>query len=197
MKKSNPILKALFSSETRIKVLSHFFLHPGEDFYLRQLEKLLLKPVGQLSRELLNLERVQLLIPSIKGNQKRYSINRDFPLYNELREIFVKTTSIGDIIRKSLSKLKKVELVFIYGSFAKGEEYNRSDIDIMIVGDVHDKEINRVISNAEKKLNRMINYSLYERNEVKARLKKKDNFILTVFSEPRIVLLGNKNDELF
>ncbi|GAH79370.1 unnamed protein product, partial [marine sediment metagenome] len=131
MNKSNPILKALFSSETRIKVLSHFFLHPGEGFYLRQLEKLLGKPVGQLSRELLNLEKVQLLIPSIAGNQKRYSINRDFPLYNELRKIFLKTIGIGDIIRKSLSKLKKVELVFIYGSFAKGEEYNRSDIDIM------------------------------------------------------------------
>jgi len=197
MAKSSPILKSLFSSDTRIKVLSHFFLHPGESYYLRQLEKLLKIPGGQLRRELLNLEDIQLLISSKEGNQKRYSINKDFSLYDELKNIFLKTTSAGDIIRESLSRLKGIELAFIYGSFAKGGEHPGSDIDIMIVGRVSDKEISRIISNVEKRLKRMVNYSLYERKEVKARLKKKDNFIFTVFNEPHIILIGSKNDELF
>ncbi len=197
MAKSSPILKSLFSSDTRIKVLSHFFLHPGESYYLRQLEKLLKIPGGQLRRELLNLEDIQLLISFKEGNQKRYSINKDFSLYDELKNIFLKTTSAGDIIRESLSRLKGIELAFIYGSFAKGGEHPGSDIDIMIVGRVSDKEISRIISNVEKRLKRMVNYSLYERKEVKTRLRKKDNFILTVFREPHIILLGSKNDELF
>lgn len=197
MVKSNPVLKSLFSSNTRIRVLSHFFLHPGESYYLRQLERLLKIPVGQLGRELLNLEKIQLLTSSMEGNQKRYSINQNFPLYDELKNIFLKTTSVGDIIRESLSKLKGIELAFIYGSFAKGEEHPGSDIDIMIVGSTSDKEISRVISDVENKLKRTVNYSLYERREVKTRLKKKDNFILTIFHEPHIILLGNKNDELF
>jgi len=197
MVKSNPVLKSLFSSNTRIRVLSHFFLHPGESYYLRQLERLLKIPVGQLGRELLNLEKIQLLTSSMEGNQKRYSINQNFPLYDELKNIFLKTTSAGDIIRESLSKLKGIELAFIYGSFAKGEEHPGSDIDIMIVGSTSDKEISRIISDVENKLKRTVNYSLYERKEVKTRLKKKDNFILTVFHEPHIILLGSKNDELF
>ncbi len=197
MAKSSPILKSLFSSDTRIKVLSHFFLHPGESYYLRQLEKLLKIPGGQLRRELLNLEDIQLLISSKEGNQKRYSINKDFSLYDELKNIFLKTTSAGDIIRESLSRLKGIELAFIYGSFAKGGEHPGSDIDIRIVGRVSDKEISRRISNVEKSLKRRVNYSLYERKEVKARLKKKDNFIFTVFNEPHIILIGSKNDELF
>jgi len=197
MTRSNPILKALFSSETRIKVLSHFFLHPGESFYLRQMEKLLGIPVGQLGRELLNLEKIQLLTSCLEGNQKRYSINRNFSLYKELKNIFLKTAGAGDAIRESLSELKGVELAFIYGSFAKGEEHPGSDMDVMIVGDVPDREASRVISRAERRLKRTVNYSLYERKEVNARIKKKDNFILTVFSEPHIILLGNENDELF
>lgn len=197
MTKSNPILKSLFSSDTRIKVLSHFFLHPGESYYLRQLEKLLKIPGGQLRHELLNLEDIKLLISYREGNQKRYSINQDFPFYDELKNIFLKTTSAGDIIREALSKLEGIELVFIYGSFAKGEEHPGSDIDIMIVGSASDKEISRVISDVENKLKRTVNYSLYERKEVKTRLKKRDNFILTVFREPHIILLGSKNDELF
>lgn len=194
---TNPMLKGLFSSETRITVLSHFLLHTGESFYLRQLEKMLMMPVGQLGRELRNLEKIRLLTSRIEGNQKRYSINPDFPLYEELRGIFLKTAGAGDIIRGSLSGFKGVELAFIYGSFAKGEEHPGSDIDVMVVGDVPDKEVSRTISGVEKRLKRTVNYSLYERKEVKARLKKKDNFILTVFSEPHIIILGSGNDELF
>ena len=197
MVKSNPTLKALFTSETRIKVLSHFFLHPEESFYLRQLERLLKKPVGQLSPELSNLERIQLLTSCQEGNQRRYSINKDFALYDELKTIFLKTAGAGDVIRESLSKLEGIELTFIYGSFAKGEEHARSDIDIMIVGEAPDRNVGRAISAAEKKLKRTVNYSLYERKEVKARFKKKDNFVTTVFKEPRITILGPNNDELF
>jgi len=29
----SPTLKTLFSSKLRVKVLQHFFLHPGEEFY--------------------------------------------------------------------------------------------------------------------------------------------------------------------
>ena len=197
MVKSNPTLKALFTSETRIKVLSHFFLHPDESFYLRQLERLLKKPVGQLSPELSNLERIQLLTSCQEGNQRRYSINKDFALYDELKTIFLKTAGAGDVIRESLSKLAGIELAFIYGSFAKGEEHIGSDIDIMIVGEAPDRNVGRAISDAEKKLKRTVNYSLYERKEVKARFKKKDNFVTTVFNEPRITILGPNNDELF
>lgn len=197
MAESNQVLKALFTSESRIALLAYFFLHPEESFYLRQLERLLKKPVGQLSRELLNLEKIGLLVSSQEGNQRRYTVNKDFPLHDELRTVFLKTAGAGDVIRGALSKLEGVELALVYGSFAKGEEHSGSDIDVMIVGTVADKDVGRTISTAERKLKRPVNYSLYEREEVMARLKRKDNFIMTVFGEPHIVLIGSKNDRLF
>ncbi len=75
MGNSNQMLKSLFMSETRISVLAHFSLYPGETFYLRQLEKLLHKPVGQLRHELINLEKIQLLHSFRDGNLKKYSVN--------------------------------------------------------------------------------------------------------------------------
>jgi len=190
-------LTSLFTSNTRIKVLSHFFLYPGVSFYVRQLEKMLKIPVGQLGRELLNLEKINLFVSSQEGNQKRYTLNQEFPFYEELKNIFLKTTGAGDVIRESLSELKGIELAFLYGSFAKGEAHPGSDLDMMIIGDASDREISKRISKVEKKLKRLVNYSLYEREEVKSRLNRKDNFILTVFSEPHIILLGNNHDELF
>jgi len=197
MRANDPILKGLFSSETRVLILSHFFFHPGENFYLRQLEKLLNKPVGQIGPELKNLEKIHLLSSARAGNQKRYSLDKEFALYDELRSIFIKTLGANLIIREFISKLPGLELAFIYGSFAEDKENPESDIDLMIVGNANDKKIDPEISRAEKELKRPINYSLYERKEIKDRLRKKDNFILTVFHGPRLIIFGNQNDELF
>ena len=197
MIKTNLVLKTLFSSDTRVKVLAYFFLHPGEKFYPRQLEKLLEIPAGQFGRELIKLEKIQILQSSLEGNRKKYFINWAFLIYDELKTIFLKTTSAGGIIRKSLSELPGVELVFIYGSFAKGDEHRGSDLDIMIVSDVSDREIHNKVSVAENRLKRAINYSIYERKEVKNRLRKKDNIIAATFNEPKIILIGRNDNELF
>jgi len=196
MNKIPPILKGLFTSKVRVKLLEHFLTHSNNSFYLRQLEKLLDEPGSPIGRELLNLEKIGILKSHNIGNQKHYQVNKEIFIYEELRTIFLKTT-IGQIIKKHLSVIEGIELAFIYGSFAKGEEYQQSDIDIMVIGNLTDKEVNKAISRCEEELKRTINYSLYDRKEVKTRLKKKDNFILTVFREPHIIILGSTNDELF
>ena len=100
-------------------------------------------------------------------------------------------------MKKVLSSEKDIELAFIFGSFANGDEQASSDIDVMIVGDISEKGIDLSLSDTEQEINRSINYLLYDRKEVKERLEKKDNFIVTVFTGPRILLIGNNNDRLF
>lgn len=197
MAKVNSAVKVLFSSETRIRLLSYLFLQPEAEFYLRQLEKILNMSVGQLGREILALEKIALLKSTTQGNQKLYCLNKDFPFYDELRGIFIKTTGAGDLLRRYVSRLEGVELVFIYGSFAKGDEHGRSDIDVMIVGGISYRDLSKAISQVENILKREVNYSLYERGEIKSRLRRKDRFLTTVFTEPKIILLGKNDDELF
>ena len=196
MNKVPPILKGLFVSKIRVKILEHFLTHSNDSFYSRQLEKILAEPVGPIGRELLNLEKLGILTFRNIGNQKHYQVNKEMIFFEDLRLIFLKAT-IGEVLKKQLSIMEGVELAFIYGSFAKGEEYKASDIDIMVVGNLADKTINQAISRSEQELRRTINYSLYDLEEVKERLKNRDNFIKTVFSEPHIILIGNRNDELF
>ncbi len=193
----NPILSALFSSETRIRVLAHFYLHPGKSYYIRQLESLLGIPVGQFRMELVNLERIGLLVSHREGNQKRFTLNTEFPFHEELKSIFLKTAGLMDILRDCLSKFRGIELAFVFGSYAKGEEVAGSDVDLMIIGDISEKKMSRAASQLEKKLRREVNYSLYDRNEVKKRLDQDDDFIQTVFTEPHMLIIGRETDELF
>lgn len=197
MKKVNYILKTLFSSEVRIDILSHFFMHPNEKYYIRQLEKILDKPVSNIQQELVRLEKINLLSSSIEGNQKKYILKKEFPLYDELRNIFIKTVGLKDIIKNELKTKKEIELVFIYGSFASGDETPQSDVDLMIIGDISNIKINKAIKKIEKKINRIINYSIYSKEEIEDRMKNNDNFIKTVLGEPIILIIGNKNDRLF
>jgi predicted nucleotidyltransferase len=197
MAKVNAAMKGLFASATRVKVLGYLFLQPGRRCYLRQLEKLLSVSVGQLGREMGMLEQIGLLKSVQEGKQKYYSLDPDFPIYDELRSIFLKTTGAGDMIRQSLAGLGGIELVFIYGSFARGDEHGSSDLDLMIVGNVAFRDLSKAIGRVEKTLRREVHFSVFERKEIRARMRRKDRFVSTVFVEPRIVILGKADDGLF
>lgn len=191
------LLKRLFSSKLRIKVLSHFFLRPGETFHVRRLAEILDEPVGTLSRELLNLEKAGLLLSKKVGNQKHFSLCEDSPIHNELRGIFLKTTAAGDAIRDAVSGIPGVEIVFLYGSFAAGEAGPNSDVDVMVVGKASGRELAAAFSLVERRIGREVNYTAYTREEAAGRIRREGDFVHEVFTGPRILLVGDHDDRLF
>ncbi len=190
-------LKSLFSSNLRIKVLSHFFLHPGESFYVRQLASILKESPGSLARELANLQTAGIMTSRALGNQKHFSLRKDSPIHDDLRNLFLKTTGAGEEIRLSLSKIPGVELAFVYGSFASGQANANSDIDIMIVGEVSDRKLALAVARIERRLKREVNYTVYTRSEAAGRLGREGDFVHEVFTGPKIILAGNDDDRLF
>lgn len=194
---SSSILKSLFSSGLRVKVLSHFFLHPGESFHIRGLASILGEPVGTVARELANLESAGIMESHAVGNQKHYSLRKDSPIHDDLRNLFLKTTGVGEIIRSTLEELPGIELVFMYGSFANGEAGVDSDIDLMVVGNISDKKLAPAVARAERRLGREVNYTVYTRAEAEKRLGREGDFVHEVFTGPRIVLVGRSDDRLF
>ena len=79
MKNENNLLKAFFTSDTRIELLAYVFAHPGESFYHRQLQKIFGKQSSQLHRELIGLEEAGFLVSYKEGHQKWYKSNPEFP----------------------------------------------------------------------------------------------------------------------
>jgi len=71
-------LKSLFSSKLRVKVVDHFFFHPGEAFYVRRLTRELHEPAGTVARELAHLEQAGLLAPRRQSATLRAAGSRSF-----------------------------------------------------------------------------------------------------------------------
>ena len=196
MEKIPITLKCLFSSKLRVKILAHFFSHPGEEFYVRRLSSELEEPVGTVARELAHLQKARILASRRIGNQKHYRQEQDCPILPDLRSIFLKTAGAGAELQNALNKVVGVELAFIYGSYANGEANASSDIDLMIVGGASGRELAPLVARVERRLKREVNYTLYTRSEVEKRLGQKGDFVHEVFSGPRVVLIGNGDDEL-
>ena len=187
------MLVKLFTSKLRVEILALFFSRPEESLYFGEIGKLTGEDRGNISRELRNLEAIGLLVSRKEGYLKYYSLNRDFLLYDELRSMIQKTRGAVGTIKEALSSEKKIDFAFIYGSIASGTETAKSDLDLMVIGDVPLGSLLKRMKGPEKFLGREINPSLYSLKEYKNRMKKNDPFIAHVMNEPRIMIIGDSD----
>ena len=73
----------------------------------------------------------------------------------------------------SLEPLNKLNLeIYLYGSCARGEETEKSGIDLLIMGSIKRNQIINKIENLSKKLNKPINLSIFSQLEWSMMSKK-------------------------
>jgi len=183
----------IFKSKTRQAIFRLYFTNPEKSFYLRQLERELDIPVSMLRKELISLEKTGLFASSRTGNLLYYSLNKEYPLYGELKNIVFKTVGIKGVLSKRLSFLKGIETAFIYGSYAKSEDNVKSDIDLFIIGAVDENKLIEIIKKAEKDFRREINYSIYSKKDFKKKKSREDPFLEDVLENKKIFLIGGKD----
>ena len=72
----------------------YYFTYPETNLYLREIAERIGEDPGNLSKELTRLEKDGLFVSNQRGNQKYYSVNRDYYIYDELRSIIFKKSSV-------------------------------------------------------------------------------------------------------
>lgn len=184
------MLEKLFTSKTRLKLLMLFLLNPETEMYVREIARRTDENTNAIRRELKNLEEIGLLTSARKGNLKYYLVNKNMPIYAELTGIILKTESVGKILTENLMKIGDIKAAFIYGSFAGGSAGGKSDIDLFIIGHVHENELIRCIEKLETQLSREINYVLFTHDELAERIRNKEPFIQNVLREKKVMLIG-------
>jgi predicted nucleotidyltransferase len=188
------MLKRLFSSKVRIELLSEFFLNPERELYVREIARITGEDYKNVSIELQNLEEIVLLCSRKEGNLKYFGLNKEFLIYGELKLIFLKVRGAIGVFKDIFSKEKDIDYAFIYGSFASGTESEKSDIDLMVIGEIPLENLLKLMREPEDLLSRVINPSLYDLSEIKKRVKEKDPFITQVINDPKIMLIGNEDE---
>jgi len=189
------MLQSLIASKTRQTLLKAFFEAPEIEHYTRQLASKYHMSVGTLHRELQKLSDSGILKSRRIGNIKLFSLNKQNPIYEEIKNIISKTGGVVKFIKDAISGITGIKVAFVYGSFAKGDERQDSDVDIFLIGDnIDEDELVIKISSLEKKLFKEVNYTRYTENEYKKEKKKKNSFILEVIKGKKVFIKGDRDD---
>jgi predicted nucleotidyltransferase len=186
---------ALFT-KTQRQVLGLLFGHPDRTFYINEIVRMAEVGIGTVQRELGKLTSAGLLTVKKIGNQRHYQANPKSAVFKELRGIVLKTFGVADELRQSLAPfLEKIVVAFVYGSIARGTDTASSDIDLMIISaDLGYPEVISAFAEAEAKLGRTVNPTLYSPAEIGRKLSEDNNFLKRVTGQEKIFLIGSADD---
>ena len=184
----------LFKNKLIKKIFIYAFTHADEDYYVRELAEYVNEDPGNLSRALIGLEREGIYVSRTKGRLKVYVLNKEHPLFNELKNIVFKIYGIEGKLKELVSNFKGISFACIYGSYAKNNEGKMSDVDLLIVGTYNEARFVRDLKILEDEMKREINFNAYTEKEFEEEKKKKGGFLNIVLNDKIIVLKGDLNE---
>lgn len=187
---TNPIF-SLATSSLRRRLLAYYFSNPEQRLYLRELARLIKADPGNLSKELKRLEQEGVFLSEKRGNQRHYFLNRGYRLYGELKSIVAKTIGVEGALTDFFRGLPGIRRVFIYGSFAKGQEHPASDVDVCLIvrkPPFTEKPLLEGIKELEDELGREVSYAYFTEREWDAKRRENDTFVRGVLRGKRIEL---------
>ncbi|MDF1501140.1 MAG: nucleotidyltransferase domain-containing protein [Anaerolineales bacterium] len=178
-----------------MEVLKLFFLRSSGRHYVREIASLTDQPVRAVQRELARLEEGGLLVSELDGNRKYYQANRNSPVFSDLRAILVKTVGLTEEVRNQLKdRSDEIDMAFVFGSFARGEEGSQSDVDILVIGSISSRALSGLLSPLKEELGREMNPVVLPRAEFQQKIENSDAFILSVMREPKFFLIGGEDE---
>lgn len=178
-----------FKSHITNTLLGFFFLNTEQSLYINELANKLDLDPGNLFRKLKELEANGILKSEMRGNQKYYQLNHNFPLLKEYKKTFEFTNSPVIQLETALTQLKGINNAYIFGSYANNTFQLGSDIDLLLIGTHSSIEAKRNILPLEKKFGREINILNITPSELAKRQKNKESLISNIFRNKLIKLM--------
>lgn len=189
-------VEQLFGSKTRVRLLGLFLENPEQSFFVRELTRKIDAQLNSVRRELQNLVEVGLVVEhraetsrgkALAERKKFYAVNTNFLLFHDLRNLFRK---IQILLKQSFVQEIKtrgdVDLLIFTGRFVDNPNVQT---DILIVGGIDQKFLQKVVSDFEAELGYEINYTLMPREEFNYRRQITDRFLFAILEGEKVVMI--------
>lgn len=196
----------LFGSKTRVRLLSLLLENSERSFYVRELTRRIDAQLNSVRRELKNLIDLGIILevqgaimPNESDEQKKsktgrkdkkkfYKANTKFIFFDELRNIMKKSSVLmNKTLVHDLCNKGSVDLIFLTGRFL---DESKVPSDLLVVGDVGVKVLQKAVADFEKQIGREVNYTYMPREEFAYRREVKDRFLGSLLKADKIVLVN-------
>lgn len=187
------MLEDIIISKVRVKLLTLFLTNPGKIFHVREITRRIDEEINAVRRELLRMEKTDMVASEWRQNRRYYEFKKEYPLYAELSAMVVKSVGLGAAIIKNRANIGKIKYAFISQAYAKGLTQSPNDVDVFMVGTIVLPELTLIIKEEELQRGREINYTAMSEEEFLFRKRRKDPFLLSILERPRIMLIGDED----
>lgn len=193
--KRTDALSATLASGAMARVVIDLAVHPDDAPYGREIQRRTGLTPRSLQTELARLESLGVLRRRQEGRLVRYELIESNPRWRALRALIRELADPVDVVRNALADVPGIAAAFVFGSFARGDTREDSDVDVLIIGDEmsYDWRARRTIE-AEILLDREVNVVQMTPDELAGRLESGSSFIRNVFRGPKVWLVGSDAD---
>lgn len=181
-------------SRVRVKMMKLFFSHQEDMYYVRQITRKINEEINAVRRELEKMLGYGLLRSEQRGNRLYYSLNPRYTYYQELEQLVAKSDGLGKKIRKLRRKLGSLEFVMFSGRFVRKLPPRQDEVDVLVIGQVVLPELEALIAEEEKRIDREIRVAVFEKEEFDFRKTRRDPFIMDILYGSRVMIIGNETD---
>jgi hypothetical protein len=186
-------LQDFIVSKVRVKMFQLFFANPDQIYYVREITRLINEEINAVRRELLRMSSAKILKPEKRANRVYYALNKNYLFYQELQQMVFKSNNFTTKLLKLRKKLGDIKYAMCSDKFIFNKKDDKN-LDILIIGEVVLKELEVLIREEERRLDREINYTVFDETEFNFRKKRNDPFLMDILYHKKIMLIGNEED---
>ena len=187
------VLDALLGSKGKVALLTTLLDGRQRRVHIRELSRNSGLSAPSLMREAKSLVKIGLLQEERDGNRLDYMANVDSPLYAPLLELIAKTAGPENALRESFADSDN-DVVFIYGSRAKGNERADSDCDVFVIGREGLRKISARTGEVATKVGIEVNPYVIAPEEFRQRVSNGDHFLEDVMASPKVFVKGDEHE---
>jgi predicted nucleotidyltransferase len=159
-------------------IVKYFINEPEKEFHVRELAKLTKKSPTTISKYLKELEKEGMLVSENKLNHLFFKVNTENQKFKDKKLAYnLKYIKDSGLIEYLLEAYNP-EAIVLFGSFAKAENIQRSDIDLLVISSTK-KEVK--LDKYEKKLEHNIQLFVHSMRDIEtmktSNTKLLNNFI--------------------
>src|SRR5437773_1030335 len=181
-------------SATEGRLLALLTSTPGQEFHTRELVRRIEGSPRPVQLALEKLLRQGLVESRRIGPLRLWHMDPANPVYPALRDLYARTVGLVAQLRTILEREPGVRYAFVFGSYARGDDDVRSDVDVLVVGDLGGHDILERLQSLEATLRREINPVVWSERDLTTRTRERAPFLMTLLAEPKIWLVGDKDD---
>src|SRR3989344_4570243 len=159
------MLKELFVSEVRVKILKLMLPRPNNQFHVRGLVRAVKTEINAVRRELLRLTNLGLLRKRQSGNRLYYTVSTTSTYYPELLSLVAKEEGIGAELIKHIKELGDVKFAVLSRAFLLGRVSTVLDVDLFIVGSARVDVLDKLVKDEQQRSHRELNYTVMPEEE--------------------------------